>query len=137
MIDNNESEELAYHQNSTGAIAHTCDDNIINLVNEEEEQDFKSIQSISVTNDISMNDDETFIHKYYAPFLPSNNNEDVSSGSEFDSEKQILRCNKNIILDLLLDKSNIFKWQLSFLFFVLNNRKLSPYIAHISKQINF
>ena len=35
-----------------------------------------------------MNDDENFIHKYYAPFLPSNNNEDVSSGSEYDSSKQ-------------------------------------------------
>ena len=82
-----------------------------------------------------MNDDETFIHKYYAPFLPSNNNEDVSSGSEFDSEKQILRCNKNIILDLLLDKSNIFKWQLSFLFFVINDTKLSSHMAQISEHI--
>ena len=110
MIDNNESEELAYHQNSTGAIAHTCDDNIINLVNEEEEQDFKSIQSISVTNDISMNDDEKFIYKYYAPFLPSNNNEDVSSGSEYDSAKRRVRRHEKIILDLLLKKSKSFEW---------------------------
>ena len=33
------------------------------------------------TNYIFMNDDESFIHKYYLPFLPSKNHEDVSSGS--------------------------------------------------------
>ena len=40
-----------------------------------------SVYSIHTTNDISMNDDEIFIQKYYAPFLSSKNNEDVSSGS--------------------------------------------------------
>ena len=34
-----------------------------------------------------MNEDEKFIQKYYAPFLPSKTNEDVSSGSEYDSAK--------------------------------------------------
>ena len=48
-----------------------------------------------------MNDDENFINKYYEPFLPSNNNEDVSSGSEYDPAKRRVRHNKNIILDLL------------------------------------
>ena len=55
-----------------------------------------------------MNDDENFIHKYYARFLPSNNHEDVSSGSECDSEKRRVRRNKNIISDLLLNKSKGF-----------------------------
>ena len=58
-----------------------------------------------------MNDDETFIHKYYAPFLSSNNHEDVSSGSEYDSAKRRIRRNINIILDLLLNKSKSFEWQ--------------------------
>ena len=66
------------------------------------------IQSINGTNDKSMNDDKTFIHKYYAPFSPSNNNEDVSSGWEYDSEKQRVRNNKNILLDLLLNKLKSF-----------------------------
>ena len=43
-----------------------------------------------------MNDDDNFIHKYYAPFLPSKNSEDVSSGSEYDSEKRRERHNKKI-----------------------------------------
>ena len=34
-----------------------------------------------------MNDDENVIHEYYAQFLPSKNNEDVSPGSEYDPEK--------------------------------------------------
>ena len=40
------------------------------------------IHFINATNYISMNDDDNFIHKYYAPFLSSNKHEDVSSGSE-------------------------------------------------------
>ena len=43
--------------------------------------DVTSIQSINGTNDISMNDDENVIHKYYAPFLPSKNHEYISSVS--------------------------------------------------------
>ena len=35
-------------------------------------------------NEISMNDDDNFIHKYYAPFLSSKNHEYVYSGSEYD-----------------------------------------------------
>ena len=42
------------------------------------------IHSINATNDIYMNDDNNFIHKYYVPFLSSKNHEDVSSGSEYD-----------------------------------------------------
>ena len=63
-----------------------------------------SIHSINETNDIDMNDDDNFIHKCYAPFLSSNNHEDVSFGSEYDSAKQRSCRNKNIILDLLLNK---------------------------------
>ena len=67
-----------------------------------------SIHYINTTNDISMNYDDNFIHKYYAPFLSSNNYEDVSSGSEYDSAKRRVCHNKNIILDLLLNKSKSF-----------------------------
>ena len=35
-----------------------------------------------------MNNDETFIQNYYAPFLSSKNQEYVSSGSEYDSAKE-------------------------------------------------
>ena len=49
--------------------------------------DVTSIQYINGTNDVSINDDENFIPKYYVPFLPSKNNEDVSYGSEYDSAK--------------------------------------------------
>ena len=52
--------------------------------------------------------DENFIYTYYIPFLSSNNNEDASSGSEYYSEKQRFYRNKNIILDLLLNKSKSF-----------------------------
>ena len=59
-----------------------------------------------------MNDDENFIHKYYAYLLPSNNHEDISSGSEYDASEQRVLHNKNIILDLLLNKSRGVKMQL-------------------------
>ena len=101
MDDNNTSVELACYQSLTGVIAHTYNDNVINLLNTEEEEDVTSIQYINGTNDISINDDEIFIHKYYAPFLPSQNNYDVSSGSEYDSAKKKVRCNKKIILNSL------------------------------------
>ena len=58
-----------------------------------------------------MNDEKTFIRKYYAPFLLSKNNEDVSSGSEYYSAKRRVRRNKNIIFDLLLNKSKSFEWK--------------------------
>ena len=85
-------------------IDHTCYYNGINSLDIEEEAGVTSTRSINGTNDISMNDDENFIHKYYAPFLPSKNHEDISSGSEYDSVKRRVRCNKKIILDLLLNK---------------------------------
>ena len=56
-----------------------------------------------------MNDDNSLIHKYYAIFLSSRHNEDVSSGSEYVPTKQKFRRNKKLILDLLLNKSNIFE----------------------------
>ena len=64
-----------------------------------------------------MNYDEHFIHKYYAPFLRSKNNEDVSSGSGYDSAKRIVRRNERIILDLILNQSQSFEFQVSLLFF--------------------
>ena len=108
MDNKNASKELASHQNLKGVIPHTCDDNRIKLLNEEEEVDVTSIHYINETNYISMNDDENFIHKYYAPFLPSRNNEDVSSGSDYYSAKRRVRRNNNIIIYLLLNKSKSF-----------------------------
>ena len=64
-----------------------------------------------------MNDDENFIHKYSVPFLSSKNYEDVCSGSEYDSEKQIFFCNRNIILDLLLNESKSFNGRYHCSFF--------------------
>ena len=49
-------------------IDHTCDYNGINSLNIEQEVDVTSIRSINGTNDISINEDENSIHKYYAPF---------------------------------------------------------------------
>ena len=80
-----------------------------------------------------MNDDDNYMHKYYATFLSSKNHEDVSSGSEYDSVKLGFFCNKNIILNLLLNI--FFKWQVSLLFFVLNDNKLSSHMAQISERI--
>ena len=70
--------------------------------------DVTSIQYMNATNGIAMDDNENFIHKYYASFLPSNNNEYVSSGSEYDLAKRRVSRNKNIIMDLLLNKSKSF-----------------------------
>ena len=114
----------------------SCDYSGNNVLNIEEEADVTSIHSINETNDISMNDDDNFIHKYYAPFLSSKNHEDVSSGSEYDSAKRIFCLNKTIILDLLLNKSNSFEWQVSLLFFVFNDKKMSSHMDHISEHIN-
>ena len=83
-----------------------------------------------------MNDDENVIHNYYATFLPSKNNKGVSSGSEYDSAKRRVRRNKNIILDLLLNKSKSFEWQVPLLFFVINDTKLSSHMYQISEHIN-
>ena len=65
--------------------------------------DVTYINSINATNDVSMNDYDNSIYKYYATFLSSNNHEDVSSGSEYDSAKRRVCCNKNDILDFLLN----------------------------------
>ena len=62
------------------------------ISNTKEELDGTSIPSINWANDISMNDDDNFIQKYYAPFLSLMNYKDVSSGSEYDSSKWRVRC---------------------------------------------
>ena len=67
-----------------------------------------SIHSSNANNYISGNNEENFIHKYYEPFLSSNNHEDVSSGTEYDSAKRRFCRNRNIILYLLLNKSKSF-----------------------------
>ena len=56
---------------------------------------------------------DNFIHKYYAPFLLSNNHEDLFSRSDYDSAKRRACHNKNIILGLLLNKSKSFEFQVS------------------------
>ena len=73
------SEENPSHQNTVQIIDHTLDDNRLTLVNTEEEVDVASIHSINITNDIYMNDDDNYIHKYYLPYLSSNNNGDIFS----------------------------------------------------------
>ena len=110
---------------------------VINLLNIQEEADVTSIQYINVTNDISMNDDENYIPKYSAQFLPSKNHEDVSSGSEYDPAKRRVRHNKNIILDLLLNKLKIFLMAGMIVIFVINYKKLSSHMAQISESINY
>ena len=99
MDENNISEKQLSHQNPSEIIDHTLDNNEINLVNKEEEVDFTYIHSIYITNDICMNDDENYIHKQISLFLSSKNHEDLFSGTDYDSEKLIVRHQKNVILD--------------------------------------
>ena len=66
--------------------------------------DVTYIRYTNETNYISMNDDDTFIQKYYAPFLSSNNHEDASSGSEYDPAQRRVCRNKKSVFDLLLNK---------------------------------
>ena len=70
---------MSSHQNSAEVIYNTCDDNGNNLLNSEVEFDATSIHYINATNDISIKDYDNFIHKYYAPFLSSDNHLDISS----------------------------------------------------------
>ena len=65
---NNITEDISSHQNSAEIIDHALDENGINLFNTKEAVDIKSINSINETNQISINDDENYIHEYYAPF---------------------------------------------------------------------
>ena len=61
------------------------------------------INAINETNEISMNDDDNYIHKYYATFLSSNIHEYISSA------KRKVCHQKNTILDLLLMKPKSFE----------------------------
>ena len=45
---------------------YTCDNKENNVLNIEEKVDVTSIHYINANNDISMNDDENYMHKYYA-----------------------------------------------------------------------
>ena len=40
-----------------------------------------------------MNDDDNYMHKYYAPFLSSKNHGNLFFGSEYDSAKGRVCCN--------------------------------------------
>ena len=44
MDDNNASEKMASHKNSTGVTDHKCDDNGIHLLNTEDEVDVTYVQ---------------------------------------------------------------------------------------------
>ena len=50
---------------SAEIIDHVCDDSGINLVNTEEEADVIYISSKNRTNDIYMNYDGNYLHKFY------------------------------------------------------------------------
>ena len=77
-----------------------------------------------------MNNDEIAIHKYYAPFLSSNNHSDASSRSRYDSEKRRDCCHKKLYS--LLNKSKSLEWKVSLLFLILNDKKLSSHTTQIS-----
>ena len=83
MDKSNISEEISYNHNSSEVIYHTCDDNGNNLLNYEKEADVTSINYINAMNNLYMNNNDNFIHTYYAPFLSSKNLADVSFGSEY------------------------------------------------------
>ena len=87
---------------------HTCDESVNNVLNIEEEAVVTSIYSINITNNISMNYYYNYMHKYYAPFLSSNNHLYVSSGSEYNSDKRRVCCNKKVPLDSIINESNSF-----------------------------
>ena len=48
------------------------------------------------------------------------------------SAKQRVCCNKNIIFDLLLNKSKSFYWQASLIFIILKDKTFSSNIDQIS-----
>ena len=82
-----------------------------------------------------MNYDEDCFHKSYALFILKE-----KRGCMFRikilSDKQRVCYQKNIILDLLLKKSNSFKWNVSLLFFVFNINTLSSHMSQMSKHVN-
>ena len=67
MDDKNTSAEISSYQNSSEVLHHTCDENDKKL-NKEEEAYVTPINSINATDDISMNYDDNFTHKYYVIF---------------------------------------------------------------------
>ena len=99
----NMSEAISSNRNSAEIIDHTCYDNENISVNTEEEVDVTCINYINETNKISTSDDDNYIHKYYALFLLSKIHKYASSGTEYNSTKRRVRCQKNVILDLLLN----------------------------------
>ena len=70
-----------FHQNPVQIFDHTCDDNGIKLINTEEAVDVAYIHYINASNDLSMNYDDNYVHKYYAPFVSSTNHQGVFSGT--------------------------------------------------------
>ena len=90
--------KILSYLNSAEVVHHTCDENGNNLPNAEEEADITWIHYIKATTDISMNEDEHFIHKYYAPFVLSKNHEDVFSGLVYDSAQWTVCHHKTLFL---------------------------------------
>ena len=95
MNKNKVSEEISYHHNSAWVTDHACDDSGINLINTEEEVYFTCIHYRNETNDRNNNNDDNILHKYYAPFLSSKDQEDISTVTEYNSAKHRCCMNKN------------------------------------------
>ena len=66
--DNNAKEEISCHQNPEEVFQHACDNNGNNFLNIKEEVYVVYIHSINATNNISINEYDNFIHKYFAQF---------------------------------------------------------------------
>ena len=79
--------------------------------------DVTPIDSTYETNIIPMNDDVNAVQKYYAPFLLSNFQEYISTGTQFEPEKIRYRIHKNVIMYLLLKKPKGFNGRFLCYFF--------------------
>ena len=91
--DNNTSEEISCHQEATKVLDHKCYDNGNNVLNIEKEAIVTSIHYINTINEIYMNYDGNYMHKYYELFSSSNNHEDFLLDQNMI--KRNVCCNKN------------------------------------------
>ena len=112
---NNISKEITSHQISVKLIDHERDDNGTSLVNTYKELYVKSIHSINATNDISMNDNDNYIHKYYVPFYHQR------TMKIFLQDQNIIQQNKEFIIikhyyGFIIIDIKEFECQVSFLF---------------------
>ena len=95
--------------------------------------DATSIHSINAANNISMNDAENFIHKYYAQFFLSKNHADLSSVLEYDSEKQRV-FHKKLYFGFTIKYIKEFWMAGIIVIFVLNDKKFPSQMNHISEH---